>query len=217
MKRRLTIAAAASAVALTLANAAQAHVTVHPNVLPSGGFTVIDVRIPNERPKASTVKVDVRLPAGFIFLSYQPMPGWSTKVIYRKLAKPVTVFGEKFTQEVDRVVWSSRGSRIRPGEFIEFPLSVAMPGGKKGSLLTFKALQTYSNGEIVRWIGSPSADEPAPQVMVTNANSPVRDYPGGVSAARKGQSSDHILGFVVGLPLLGAAGLGILYRRRRHS
>jgi hypothetical protein len=93
-----------------------------------------------------------------------------------------------------------------------------MPSAKAGTLLTFKAVQTYSNGEVVRWIGPPSADEPAPQVMVTNADSPVRDYPGGVSAARKGQSaSDHILGFVVGLPLLGAAGLGILYRRRRHS
>ena len=36
-----------------------------------------------------------------------------------------------------------------------------------GKALTFKALQTYSNGEVVRWIGPPDADEPAPQVTLT--------------------------------------------------
>jgi|RhiMethySRZTD1v2_1073278.scaffolds.fasta_scaffold51946_2 uncharacterized protein YcnI len=216
--RKLALLLASLLAALALVGAAQAHVTLHPNALPSGGFQTFVVRVPNERPKASTTKVDVKFPSGFIFLSYAAVPGWNAQVIYRKLAKPVTVFGEKFTQEVDRVVWTARAGGVKPGQFIEFPLSIAVPSAKAGTLLTFKAVQTYSNGEVVRWIGPPSADEPAPQVMVTNANSPVRDYPGGVSAARKGQSaSDHILGFVVGLPLLGAAGLGILYRRRRHS
>jgi hypothetical protein len=47
--------------------------------------------------------------------------------------------------------------------------------GKAGDKLTFKALQTYSNGEVVRWIGAPDANEPAPQVTVTAA-------PAGVTA-----------------------------------
>ena len=38
---------------------------------------------------------------------------------------------------------------------------------KPGAKLTFKALQTYSNGEVVRWIGAADADEPAPQVELT--------------------------------------------------
>ena len=36
-----------------------------------------------------------------------------------------------------------------------------------GKALTFKALQTYSSGEVVRWIGPPDAEEPAPQVTLT--------------------------------------------------
>src|SRR5919201_2182288 len=207
----VTALAAAGALAAT----AGAHVTLHPNALPSGGFTAIVVRVPNERPKAATTKVDVKFPSGFLFLSYQSMPGWSTKVLYRHLAKPVVVFGETFKQEVDRVVWTARGGAIKPGQFIEFPLSVAMPSAKAGTLLTFKALQTYSNGEIVRWIGPPSADQPAPQVLVTSKDSSVRDYPGGVSAARKDRSARRTLAFVFGLPLAGLAGLGVLYRRRR--
>jgi uncharacterized protein len=219
MKRRLMTIAAVAAGALAIAGMAQAHVTVHPNVLPAGGFTVIDVRVPNERPAAGTVKVAVQLPPGFIFLSYQSTPGWTTKVLYRKLVKPVTVFGEKFTREVDQVVWTSRGAAIRPGQFMDFPLSVAMPNGKKGTLLTFKAVQTYSNGEVVRWIGPPSADQPAPQVMLAAANDPIADYPGGVSAAKKRTTSSlhAALGLIVGLPLAGVAGLAIARRRRRAA
>ena len=103
-------------------------------------------------------------------------------MLYRKIATPVTVFGEKITQEVSRVVFTGK---LPAGQYTEFPLSVAIPGNKAGTVLTFKALQTYSNGEVVRWIGSPSADMPAPQVVVTAADSPVEDYPGGVDAIRK--------------------------------
>ena len=44
-----------------------------------------------------------------------------------------------------------------------------MPDGKPGSEVTFKALQTYQGGEVVRWIGPPDADEPAPTVTLTAA------------------------------------------------
>jgi MYXO-CTERM domain-containing protein len=210
MKFRVTFAALVAALALPAA--AWAHVTVHPNALPSGGFTVIDVNVPNELGGPATTKVDVQFPSGFIFLSTKPVSGWKSTVKYRKLAKPVTVYGEQHTTEVDRVIWtSSRG--IKKGEFEQFPLSVAVPAAKAGSLLTFKAIQTYSDGKVVRWIGSPSASEPAPQVLVKSATAPVQDFPGGVSAARK-TSSAHIAGAAL-VGLLGAAGLA-LYRRRHQ-
>ena len=60
--------------------------------------------------------------------------------------------------------------RIGPGQFTDFPLSVQIPG-RAGDRLTFKALQTYSNGEVVRWIGGPDSDTPAPIVTVTDASS----------------------------------------------
>ena len=39
--------------------------------------------------------------------------------------------------------------------------------GKAGDKLTFKALQTYTGGEVVRWIGAEDSDNPAPIVTVT--------------------------------------------------
>ena len=48
-------------------------------------------------------------------------------------------------------------------------MSLKMPDGKAGEALTFKALQTYEDGEVVRWIGPEDADEPAPVVTLTAA------------------------------------------------
>jgi uncharacterized protein len=65
---------------------------------------------------------------------------------------------------------------------MDFPISVQIPG-KAGDTLTFKALQTYGDGEIVRWIGPPSADEPAPQVKVTGATAAAMAMSHGASGA----------------------------------
>ena len=55
------------------------------------------------------------------------------------------------------------------GAFRDFGLSVQIPG-KAGDKLTFKALQTYSDGEVVRWIGPEGSDTPAPIVTVEAAD-----------------------------------------------
>ena len=39
---------------------------------PTDGFARLDVRVPNERDDSATTKVDVRLPPGFAFVSYEP-------------------------------------------------------------------------------------------------------------------------------------------------
>jgi uncharacterized protein len=69
------------------------------------------------------------------------------------------------TEGVKQITWTSKQG-IPPGAFQDFGLSVQVPG-KAGDTLTFKALQTYSNGEIVRWIGPEGSDNPAPTVSVT--------------------------------------------------
>jgi uncharacterized protein YcnI len=198
------VLAAVVLVALAAAAAAEAHVTVHPNRVPAGSFTAVVVRVPNERSDADTTKVDVQLPPGFIFVSTAPMPGWTAKVVSEKLAKPVTVEGEQHDTEVREVIWS--GGKIAPGEFLDFPLSVSTPD-EPGTTLTFKAVQTYSNGEVVRWIGDPSADEPAPQVALTATDAPIEDVPAGI-AASSGGSGDTRANVALGLGIAGVvAGL----------
>jgi uncharacterized protein YcnI len=163
-------AAAVLAAALALPAAASAHVTLQPDTAPADGFTRLDVRVPNERDDAGTVKVDVQLPPGFAFVSYEPRPGWKVTVKRDKLDQPIEVEEDfEVDEQVSRITWS--GGRIGPGEFLDFGLSLRMPKGEAGDKLTFKALQTYEDGEIVRWIGPEDADEPAPIVTLTGAAS----------------------------------------------
>ena len=170
MHRKILAAAAAAATLLAPA-AASAHVTLQPQEVAAGGFTRMDVRVPNERDDKGTTKVAVKMPPGFIFASYESYPGWTVEVEKRKLDKPVEMFGEEQTEEVDTITWTGDGERgiVKPGEFKDFGLSVGVPEGKPGSKLKFAATQSYEGGEVVRWIGPEDADEPAPLVTLKAA------------------------------------------------
>ena len=154
---KLTIALAA-AIALLVPAAASAHVTLQPDSAPAGGFTRLDVRVPNERDDAATTKVEVQFPTGFEHASYEPADGWDVEVARKG-------------DFVDTITWTAQGERsaIAPGQFRDFGLSVGVPEGEPGDALTFKALQTYAGGEVVRWIGPADGEEPAPQVTLTAA------------------------------------------------
>ncbi len=160
------LVATAAAAALALPAAASAHVTVVPKSAPAGAYTVLDVRVPNERDDAGTTKVDLKLPPGFVSASFEPVPGWDVRVIRERLSTPIETENGPISEQVSRIVWS--GGVIPPGAFQDFPISVQIPD-RAGSELTFKALQTYAGGEVVRWIGAPDAEAPAPQIAITDA------------------------------------------------
>ena len=170
MTRRIAVGAAAAG-ALAVPAAARAHVTVQPASAAAGAETVLAVRVPNERDDASTVKVDVRMPPGFASASWEAVPGWTVRAVKEKLATPIQTDDGPIDEQIGEIIWTaaSRKDGIAPGEYRDFPLSVVIPG-KPGQTLTFKALQTYSNGDVVRWIGAPDADEPAPRVQLTAAS-----------------------------------------------
>ena len=187
---RRPILAALAALLLAPA-AAQAHVTIQPDTAPAGGFTRLDVRVPNERDDAGTTKVDVQLPPGFIAASYEPVPGWKVKVTRSKADKPIdTGEGLKSDTQVSRITWTGDGKQgiVQPGEFQDFGLSLKMPEGEAGDKLTFKALQTYDDGQVVRWIGPEDADEPAP-IVTLEAGSAGGGH--GAPAASAGGGSDQ--------------------------
>jgi uncharacterized protein len=161
---------AATATALALPATAAAHVTLQPAQAPAGAFVRLDVRVPTERDDAATTKLDLQLPEGFAFASWEPVPGWTVAVHKQRLAEPIKTDDGEVTEGVRRITWTGHGvqGRIPPGAFQDFGLSVMVPG-KAGDTLTFKALQTYDDGQVVRWIGAAGSDEPAPTVRVVAA------------------------------------------------
>jgi uncharacterized protein YcnI len=215
--RFLSVLFLAVATAALLAPSAAAHVTLNPESVPADSFSRFAVRVPTERG-VPTVKVTVRIPEGLTFVSFQPKPGWKRTVQIVKLPKPVTVEGETVTERVGTVTWS--GGKIGPGEFDEFALSAHVPNSP-GHELIFPAVQTYANGEIVRWIGDPSADEPAPRVKLEAAAPENAASAPTTTASEENEGDDGddranlALGFGIAGLVAGLAGLGAgLYRRR---
>lgn len=175
--KRIAIAMAAVA-ALIAPSAASAHVSVHPNAVPAGANATLDIRVPNEMDNAKTTKLQVRFPPGFIGVSTQPPPGWSSNVQTSKLATPVQTDDGPIDTQVSEVDWTAgSGAGIPAGQFANFPISVALPS-RPGQTLTFKTVQTYSNGKVARWIGAPDSDSPAPTIDVVSSNSPAYDVSG---------------------------------------
>lgn len=122
--------------------------------------------MPNERDNASTTKLVVRLPAEHPLssVSVRPVPGWTVKAEKSKLATPIKTHGGEVTEAVTVITWS--GGKIDPGNFQEFDVSLGPLPTNTGELM-FKADQTYSNGEVVKWDqphaeGAAEPEHPAP-------------------------------------------------------
>ncbi|WP_328938088.1 YcnI family protein [Streptomyces tauricus] len=237
---------AASAV-LVLSGPAFAHVSVQPEgTAAKGGYATVNFKVPNERDKASTTKLEINFPADHPLASVMPQPvdGWNVKVTKSKLDKPLEVHGDKINEAVTKVTWTADGKGIQPGFFQKFPLSIgALP--EDTDELVFKAIQTYSNDEVVRWIetqekGEEEPETPAPVLALSAATD---DHHGSAASdddadAEKGEEADdakaaastteaasddssdttaRVLG-VVGI-VVGVAGVafGVLAGRRRTN
>jgi uncharacterized protein len=217
-RRTITTASAALAVSLALPAAAGAHVTVRPAEAPAGGFARLDVRVPDEDPSKATTKVEVQMPPGFAEASYEPVPGWRVAVAKRRLATPVkTDEGDTLTEEVARITFTAAGRGIEPGQFQDFGLSVGLPDRPAGTKLTFRALQTYAGGRVVRWIGAPGSDEPAPQVTLVAAGTRAGAPAPATAATDDGEDGSDtlpIIALVVGALGLLTGGAALVRARR---
>ncbi|MEV6051646.1 YcnI family protein [Streptomyces sp. NPDC052107] len=238
--RALAAGAVAGTAVLALSVPAFAHVSVQPEgTAAKGGYAVVDFKVPNERDSASTTKIEVNFPADHPLASVMPEPvaGWNVKVTKSRLDKPLTVHGEKIDEAVTKVTWTAAdGKGIQPGYFQKFPLSLgALP--ENTDQLVFKAIQTYSNKEVVRWIEVPQAgqDEPENPAPVLQLSAATDDHHGtagaedasdktATAAAADSGSGSHytdttarVLG-VVGI-VVGVAGVayGVLAGRRRTA
>lgn len=223
-KHTVTAVTLAAVAALAVPTIADAHVTLQPKSAPAGSYVVENVRVPNETPDATTTKVVVQMPPGFASVSYQSVPGWTVTLKTSKLATPIKTDDGEVTEQVDQVTFqAAKGKGIAPGQFQDFALSVKLPD--KPGKLTFKAVQTYSNGDVVRWIGSPDADEPAPQVELTAADTPTKTPAVAApptAAASSSAGDDGTDGLTIVALVLGALGLlvglaGLLAARRRPA
>ncbi|WP_405112971.1 YcnI family protein [Micromonospora sp. NBC_01405] len=227
------LALGVAAVVLGVAAPASAHVSVNPKEATQGGYGRFAFRVPNESDEASTTKVEVVLPenAPVGSVSTMPLPGWTVAVEKRKVDPPVQVHGSEVTEAVSKITWTAAGdAAVKPGQFQEFPVSMGpLP---EVDTMVFKALQTYSDGNVVRWIEEPAAgaeepEKPAPVLTLTAAAPSAGASAPAVAAAGADDDDDDseggagtafgVAGLVAGLAGLALGGLAFARTRREPA
>jgi uncharacterized protein YcnI len=220
--------AAGATLALAAPLAASAHVTLDVNTAKAGSFSLITFKVPNESATAGTTKVELTLPSDtpFAYVSYVPVPGWTTELTTTALDTPVEAEGGTITDAVTTVTWTAdAGSEIAAGQLQLFPLSVG-PVPDTGSV-ALPVEQTYSDGSVVNWSDTEEgAEHPAPVLYVNDA--PVADHhddgddDGAAidvtdAAGSSPAASDDVLARVLGIGglVLGAIGLVVAVTARR--
>ncbi len=175
---RRTIALAAVAATLTLPAAAAAHVTLQPR-RGSGRRLRAPGRARPQRggreghgegrgPAATRLR-------GCLLRAGRGLDGEGDAPQARR-RRSKTDDGDTLTDELATITFTAaKGKGIKPGQFRDFGLSLGLPDKPAGTALQFKALQTYTGGEVVRWIGAEGSEKPAPVVtLVADSESPHR-------------------------------------------
>jgi uncharacterized protein YcnI len=218
-----TLAVPAAACVVLIAAPGWAHVEIDPGTGTQGEEVALSLRVPDETDSTSTTKVQVFLPQDhpLASVSVRPHPGWHAEVVTKKLATPLTTDDGQVTEAVYSITWTPDGPRdaLKPGEYDDFDVSVGpLP---EVSSLTFKTLQTYSDGTVVRWIdppapeGQPEPEHPAPTLTLV----PASDAEPGAASDPEPVPSDGrattalVVAILAALLAAGALASGLLRRR----
>jgi uncharacterized protein YcnI len=225
--RKSLVAAVSGVILLGLSVPASAHVTVQGPGATQGGFTKLTFRVPTEKD-VPTTKLEVAFPADAPIASVRVKPhqGWTAVLTKGKPAKPLKAFGEDITEVVTKITWTvTAGNKgIGASEFDEFEVSAGpLP---EVDQLTFRALQTYAGGEVVRWIedrvaGAEEPEHPAPVLKLAKADSsetPVATNAVSVAASEDADDDGVLDSVALGLGVLALlVAVGAFFRSGRRQ
>ncbi|WP_053227889.1 DUF1775 domain-containing protein [Solirubrobacter soli] len=148
MIARLLIAVVA---ALVLAEPAAAHIQVRPALAAPGDPVLFEVIVPGERD-ARTTEVTVQVPKDVLPFSFEASPGWTrTNTLARD-------------GSIATVTWKGK---LDEDGFARFAFLASTP--EQEGEIVWKAIQTYDDGSVVRWIGAPESDNPAAVTTISAA------------------------------------------------
>ncbi|OJU83728.1 MAG: hypothetical protein BGO11_09980 [Solirubrobacterales bacterium 70-9] len=159
-----------------ITTSAAAHIQVSPTVAAPNDTVKFTVLAPGERAPHRSMEVILKVPPEVLAYSFGETPGW-----------------RRTTQDSDNgsigtIVWKGDAE---PDGFVEFSFLAATP--PKPGKIAWKALQVYDDGKVVRWIGGPASESPAP-VTDVRADAPLQNAGGegadGAASAGRGTELD---------------------------
>ena len=150
--RRVVASGVAAVAALVLAvTPAAAHNEWDPETAAPGSVVDLTLFVEDEQPDAGTTTVELFFPAPITVAALPALPGWTATPMDGELGGPAS-----------GVTWAGGPA---PGD-VELPIRLGPLPNEPGRL-QFKAVQTYDNGEVDRWIddwpeGAPEPPAPGP-------------------------------------------------------
>jgi uncharacterized protein YcnI len=201
---RRTLLVVIAALGLVVVAQAGAHAELTPKTVPAGGVSTFTLSVEGEK-SAPTVKVAMRVPPEMANLKPAEVRGWQVKLGGRV------------------ITWT--GGRIAQGKTGEFPIKGQFPR-TPGKTLKFPVVQTYRGGEVVRWIGAPASETPAPTILLGAAVTPPPPLPPPAAttpttppapATSNDDDDNGSAGWIIGAAIvvgLIAAGAALFWRRR---
>jgi uncharacterized protein YcnI len=167
-RARLVLALAVTAGVAPAAPAA-AHIQVRPAHAAPGDPVLWTVLVPSEQ-ETGTRQVELAVPKGVLAFSYEDAAGWTRRL-------RMSADGS-----VRSIVWRGRTSADGLATFRFLASTPERPG-----TVAWKAIQTYRDGALVRWIGSAGSEYPAS--ITTVSASAARENAGGARGAAAAASA----------------------------
>jgi uncharacterized protein YcnI len=146
--RTLRTALTGLALLLVVPAAAQAHIQVRPAEVAPDDPVKFELLVPGEK-EAATTKVEMQVPEGVYPFSFEDVPGWKRQVFTKK------------NGAMDRIVWTGK---LAPDGLLDLTFLAGTP--EKEGTISWKALQYYDDGSVVRWVGAPGTETPAASTAV---------------------------------------------------
>ncbi len=158
MRTRILIQAVAVGVAVLVASAASAHVTLEQREAPIAASYKATFKVPHGCGDSPTLKLRVRISDGVVGVKPMPKPGWQIEVVKAKYGKSYKMFHGSVTEGAREVTWTGR---LADENYDEFVLSVFLTDDLvPGRTLYFPAVQECEKGTN-RWIEIPETGKPA--------------------------------------------------------
>lgn len=132
-----------------------AHVGVKPSQVSVGAFQTFTVGVPNER-EVATIGIRLVIPEGLEHVSPNVKPSWKIEVKHEEMSGENVESNDHSEHKVTEIIWT--GGVIPQGQRDDFFFSAKVPVNE--TTLSWKAYQTYADGQIVSWELTPDMEQP---------------------------------------------------------
>lgn len=154
--------AAGAVLALAPALSASAHVSASASSTAAGSYTVITFSVPHGCEGSPTVGLEIEIPETIISVTPTVNPNWTvSKTMVPLDTAQQDAHGGDIIERVGSITYTASGDGLPDGYRDTVALSLQLPDGDAGDVISFPTLQSCAEGSVA-WTG-----DDAPSIVLT--------------------------------------------------